>query len=97
MVVGVVTLHFRLPGCASLKEKRGRIKPILARLHREFGLAAAEVDLQDRWGEAVLAAAALANQHAQVEQVLQRAVADCEQRYADADLYDAKIELIAGV
>jgi uncharacterized protein YlxP (DUF503 family) len=57
MAVGLLTLHFHLPGCASLKEKRSRIKPILARLHREFNVSAAELARQDAWQEAVLACA----------------------------------------
>ena len=41
-----LSLHLHLPGCASLKEKRGRIKPLMARLRREFNLSVAEMDLQ---------------------------------------------------
>jgi uncharacterized protein YlxP (DUF503 family) len=29
-VLGVLNIHLHLPECASLKEKRGRIKPLLA-------------------------------------------------------------------
>jgi uncharacterized protein len=37
-MIGQLTIYLHLPGCASLKEKRGRLKPLLARLHREFNL-----------------------------------------------------------
>ena len=52
MVIGACTVRLHLPGVASLKEKRGRLKPILARLPREFNLAAAEIELQDIWQNA---------------------------------------------
>ncbi len=97
MIVGILTLHLHLPACTSLKEKRGRIKPILARLHREFNVAAAEVDLQDRWNEAVLAAAALSNENAQVQRLLQQVVEYAGQHFPDVDIIDDKIELIPGV
>ncbi|MBA4379619.1 MAG: DUF503 domain-containing protein, partial [Anaerolinea sp.] len=35
-MIGLLTLHLHLPACASLKEKRGRLKPLIHRLHREF-------------------------------------------------------------
>jgi uncharacterized protein YlxP (DUF503 family) len=44
MSLGLLTIHLHLPGCASLKEKRGRLKPLLTRLHREFNISAAEID-----------------------------------------------------
>jgi uncharacterized protein YlxP (DUF503 family) len=49
MVIGACRVRLHLPGNQSLKGKRSRLKPILARLPREFNLAAAEIDLQDIW------------------------------------------------
>jgi uncharacterized protein YlxP (DUF503 family) len=43
-MLAILTIHLHLPGCASLKEKRGRIKPIMTRLRREFNLSVAEMD-----------------------------------------------------
>ncbi|MCH7481016.1 MAG: DUF503 family protein, partial [Chloroflexi bacterium] len=39
MVVGILKLHIHLAGCSSLKEKRGRLKPLLTRLRREFNIS----------------------------------------------------------
>ena len=36
MSLGLLTLQIQLPGCSSLKEKRSRLKPLLARLHAEL-------------------------------------------------------------
>ena len=51
---GLLTLHLLLPGCASLKEKRGRIQPLIHRLQREFNVSVAEMALQDKWQESVI-------------------------------------------
>ena len=47
-MLATLTIHLHLPACSSLKEKRGRIKPLMARLHREFNVSVAEMDLQDK-------------------------------------------------
>ena len=60
-MLGLLTLHLHFPGCASLKEKRGRIKPLIARLHREFNVSVAEMDLQDKWQESVIGCAMIGN------------------------------------
>jgi len=39
MNVVALTLELHLPGCSSLKEKRGRLKPVLTALHREFNVS----------------------------------------------------------
>ncbi len=33
---GMLVMVFRIPGCRSLKEKRGLIKPLLADLRKKF-------------------------------------------------------------
>jgi uncharacterized protein YlxP (DUF503 family) len=41
MVIGICNVELHLPGNGSLKGKRSILKPLLARLRREFNLAAA--------------------------------------------------------
>lgn len=94
MPVGILTLHILLPGCASLKEKRSRIKPLLARLHREFNISVAEVDLQDRWGEAVLACALVANEGNHVTRSLQAITHWLEHNWPDITLVSDQIEML---
>ncbi len=94
MPVGVLSIHVRLPGCTSLKEKRGRLKPVLAHLHREFNVSAAEMDLQDHWQEALLACAALSNDRVQIQRLLQKALDDIHDRFMDIEVLDHHIELI---
>jgi uncharacterized protein YlxP (DUF503 family) len=94
MPVGLLTLHLHLPGCTSLKEKRSQIKPLVARLHREFNIAAAEMDLLDRWQESVITCAALGNEPAHVQRVLQSVVAFTESHFADIEIVDHRIEML---
>jgi uncharacterized protein YlxP (DUF503 family) len=94
MVLGILTIQIHLPGCSSLKEKRGRLKPLLARLHREFNVSAAEVDLQDVWQNAVLAVALVSNEKDHVQRVLQRVVVWLESSWLDVEVVDDHLELL---
>jgi len=93
-VIGTLTPHLHLPGCASLKEKRGRLKPLLARLHREFNVSSAEMDLQDKWQEAVIACAMLGNDAAPLQSALETVRKWVEANWPDGMVYDQKIEII---
>jgi uncharacterized protein YlxP (DUF503 family) len=94
MALGLLTLELRLPGCASLKEKRSRIKPLLARLHREFNVSAAEIGKNDAWQETVLAGALVSNDPGHTQSTLQRVVHWIEKDWPDVTLVDDHIELI---
>ena len=48
--VGLLTLEIYIPGLGSLKEKRGTIKPILARIRHDFNVSAAEIEDMDQPG-----------------------------------------------
>ncbi len=72
MHVGILTLHLHLPGCRSLKEKRRRLKPLLHRLRKEFNLAVAEVDAQDRWQSAVITCVTVSNDAGYTQQTLHK-------------------------
>lgn len=93
-MVGLITIHLHLPTCASLKEKRGRLKPLLNRLHREFNLSVAEMDLQDMWQEAVIACALVSSDAAFVQRSLQGVANWMEANWEDGQVIDEKIEII---
>ena len=94
MDVGILTLHFFIPGCTSLTEKRGYIKPVLARLHREFNISVSEVDRQDMWQESVIACALISNDHAYTQRALQQVVDFTENSWPDLELLEHHIELV---
>ena len=93
MMIGVCTLRSHLPGCGSLKSKRSHLKALLARVHREFNVAAAEVGLQDVWQSADLAVAAVATDAATVEAHLTRVVKWIEHYWPEVEVVEAQFEL----
>jgi uncharacterized protein YlxP (DUF503 family) len=93
-MIGILTLHLHLPACASLKEKRGRLKPLLARLHREFNVSTAEMDLQDKWREAVITCGMVGNDSAHLRSAMETVRKWVEANWSDGDVLDTKIELL---
>lgn len=70
MVVGVRRWDLHLAGCQSLKDKRRIVKSLKDKLHQRFNVSASEVDHQDLWQRAALAAAVVSNDARHVEEVL---------------------------
>ena len=93
-MIAILTIHLHLPTCTSLKEKRGRIKPLIARLHREFNLSVAETDLQDKWQEAVITCAMVGNERGHLESALQTVAKWVEGNWSDGDVIEQRIEVI---
>lgn len=73
MVVGVGVWDLHLPGCHSLKEKRGVVRPVVSRLRRTLNVSVAETGQQDQWQRAELACATVAGDRVGVERVLRDA------------------------
>ena len=94
MTVGILTLYIHLPGCTSLKEKRQRLKPLLARLHREYNISAAEMGHLDAWQEAVLACALVSNDAGYIQRSLQSIANWVKINWPDVSLMDDQMELI---
>ncbi|MFN2144409.1 MAG: DUF503 domain-containing protein [Anaerolineales bacterium] len=94
MSVGILTLSIQLPNCHSLKEKRGQIKPIIHRLHKEFNISVVESDHQDLWQSCELLIACAGSQGAPVEAALTKVVAFYESHWPDLPITDEKIEII---
>ena len=94
MPLGILTLHIHIPGCSSLKEKRSRMKPLLARLHKEFNVSAAEVDHLDVWQDALIACAVVSNDYKHTQRVLQKIANWVDDTWRDVDVVSEQIELI---
>jgi len=93
-MTGTLTIHLNIPTCYSLKEKRGRIKPLMARLHREFNVSVAEMDLQDKWQEAVIACAMVGNESGYLESALQNVTKWTEANWPDGQVIETRIEIL---
>lgn len=92
-MLATLTIHLHLPACSSLKEKRGQIKPLISRLHREFNVSVAEIGLQDKWTESVIACAMVNSDKVILQQSLQAIAKWVEGNWRDGDVIDLKIEL----
>ena len=93
MVIAACRVRLHLPGTLSLKEKRGRLKPLLARLPREFNLAAAETDLQDVWQTAEIGLVTISTDAGLVQSLLEKSVQWIERHAPDVEVVDYQIEM----
>jgi len=94
MVIGACTVELHLPGNGSLKGKRSILKPLLARLRREFNLAAAEVGCHDVWQSAEVAFVTVANDPGRAHALLEQAVHWIETYRPDVQVVDWQIEIL---
>ncbi len=94
MNVVALSLELHLPGCASLKEKRGRLKPLLVALHREFNVSAAEIDRQDAHQAAVIACVVVSNSNRHGEQLLSGIPSWVEQLRPDLQVVDHQLTVL---
>lgn len=74
MVVGVLKLSLILAENHSLKEKRGVIKRIQARVSHQFNISVAECGDQDLWQSTVLGFGVVGSSHEVVEATLQKVI-----------------------
>lgn len=49
MIIASGILSFKIHECFSLKEKRSVVKPIIAKIQKEFNVSVAEVDTLDKY------------------------------------------------
>lgn len=74
MTIGFCRIDLYLPECASLKQKRGVLKGVIARTRNKFNVAVAELDDHDRWQRARLGVVTLANESRYANRVLSQVV-----------------------
>ena len=94
MVVGVALVELHVHGSQSLKEKRGVVRSISARLRQRFHLSVAEVGGQDTWQRAVLALGAVGGERQGVRRVLERALAFVEDLHL-AEVTGSDLQILA--
>ena len=93
--VGVLTLELRLEHSHSLKDKRHVVEGLKARLRGKFNVAVAEIDYQDLWQRAAVAAVNGSSDHANAEKVLRRLVEDEAASLLGGELAGATVEWLA--
>lgn len=70
MVIGVCRIILSIDEAFSLKEKRHIVKSIIERLRSRFNASISEVELNDKWKNAVIGAACVSNGAAQADSML---------------------------
>jgi uncharacterized protein YlxP (DUF503 family) len=69
--IGVLTLEVRLNDSHSLKDKRHVVKSLKERLRHKFNVSVAEIEFQELWQRAMVAAVTVSSDHGHAAQVLQ--------------------------
>jgi len=88
VIIVAATIDLHLPGVRSLKEKRGILKSLIARLHKTFNIAIAEVELHDVWQSASLGVAIVSTSAGHGESVLETVLQWIERNRPDVEIMD---------
>lgn len=70
MVIGVCRVVLNIDDAFSLKEKRHVVKSIVGRLKSRFNASVAEVDLNDKWKNAVIGISCVSNEAGHVDSMM---------------------------
>ncbi|MGD2105965.1 MAG: DUF503 domain-containing protein [Anaerolineae bacterium] len=93
MIIGACSIELRIPGNRSLKGKRSALKPLLARLRREFNVSTAEVGFTDSWQTAEVALVTVANNDpGYVQRFLEKVVEWVKTHWPELQVVDWHIE-----
>ncbi|MCK4771279.1 MAG: DUF503 domain-containing protein [Candidatus Latescibacteria bacterium] len=74
MTLGTVVIQLYIPGCRSLKEKRGILQKLIKQLRNNFNVSVAEVDKNDLHQSAEIAIVVVSNDRAFANAVLSKVV-----------------------
>lgn len=92
--VGVITLELRLQNAHSLKEKRHVVASLKDRLRHKFNVAVAEIEYQELWQRAAIAAVTVSGDRVHAEKVL-RGVEEEAANLLGSELTGATVEWLA--
>ena len=95
MAIGHLTLELYLPLTSSLKEKRGIVKPLIARLRRDYNVSVCEAVGQDMLSRAVLEVVCVSQNGALAYRQLEKIATRVENWRLDAEVVDYLIEMVA--
>ena len=95
MAIGHLTLELYLPLTSSLKEKRSVVKPLIARLRRDYNVSVCESDGQDTLSRAALEVVCVSQNGALAYWQLEKIAVRVENWRLDAEVVDYFIEMVA--
>ncbi len=93
MVVGVCDISLLIHDSQSLKDKRQVIKSLQEKVRNRFNVSVAEVGSNDVWQRAELGVAAVGNDRAFINSVIDKVVNFIENLHV-AEIIDHRIEII---
>ena len=70
MVIGICKVRLFIDEVFSLKEKRRIVKSLIQRLRARFNASIAEVELNDKWKNAVIDIACISNEGGHMDSIL---------------------------
>ncbi|OEU66565.1 MAG: hypothetical protein BA863_13560 [Desulfovibrio sp. S3730MH75] len=94
MIIGVLSLEFRLHGNNSLKGKRKISLSLKQKLRNKFNVSVSEVEAQDSHERLVLAVVTVANETSKVDSRLSKALAMVE-AISPAELIKCETEIFS--
>ena len=94
MAIGLLTIELYLPITNSLKEKRSVLRPLIARLRKEYNISICEADAQDQLSRAVVEVVCISGNRALAHRLLQNVANRVESWRMDAQMIDYNIEMI---
>lgn len=92
-MVGTIKLSLYTRNNQSLKEKRGVVKSIVAKVHKKFNVSIAEVGSNDKWQMIELGISTLANDRRFVNSALDTILSYIDSLYL-GEIIDSKIEIL---
>ncbi len=69
--IGVLTMELRIEHARSLKDKRHVVKSVKERLRHKHNISIAEIDYQDIWNSALIAAVTVSSSRMLAGQILE--------------------------
>ncbi len=96
MNIGIAKITLRLFGCASLKDKRRVVVSICQRMRRQFGVAVAEVEMQDSPQTAVIGITCVSNSVRHADRMLDSVIDFVESERPDSEIIYCEKETVTG-
>jgi uncharacterized protein len=92
--VGLCILQIRLPGIASLKEKRQVLRSLKDRLRDHYNVSVAEIGHQDLWQRATIGIVGIASAKVPLEQTFSSIQGEVERRLP-GDVLSCELEYLS--
>ncbi len=92
MTIGLLQLHFLIPGARSLKDRRRALSSVKTLLGNRYNCSVAEVGDKEKWGRAQLAVCVVSDSSSHVNDQLNEIARFASNHHA-AQLVDYEMEL----